>query len=90
MSRKLSAAEKAVQLAVEEQTREIKAELERANRRITRLEGVLRGISATALAAVGEQVVPKPPAPPVQEAPILDGTKVDLAGSDNLGEGRWI
>jgi len=93
MSKKLSVAERAVQAAVEEQTKGLRAEVDAACRRIARLESVLRGISQSALAAVGEAVhvsLPPPPLPVVVEPEIPVGPAVELSPEDNMGAGRWV
>lgn len=94
--KKLSAAEKAVSRAVEEQTKELRDQLAAFGRRVNELEATLRGISATALRVAGEQgqaatvpAAPRPPLPPVAEPPIPEGPKVDLNPGDTMGVGRW-
>ena len=85
-------AAKAFQTAVDEQTRELRAELEKAQRRIQVLERKLRGISQTALGAIGEDSpasTPAPPLPRIEEPLLPDGPSVDLNPGDNLGSGRW-
>lgn len=87
-------AAKAFQSAVDEQTRELRADLERAQRRIQALERKLRGISQTALGAIGEAepsaATPAPPLPRIEEPILPDGPSVDLNPGDNLGAGRWV
>ena len=87
-------AAKAFQTAVDEQTRELRADLERAQRRIQTLERKLRGISQTALGAIGEAETavstPATPLPRFEEPLLPDGPSVDLNPGDNMGSGRWV
>ena len=65
--------------------------LEAAHRRITKLEAVLRAVSATALASISEAAPAAPPRlPPLEEVPVSTGPSVELAHNDTLGEGRWV
>lgn len=89
--KKLSAAERAVRLAVEEETKDIRAELEAEKSKVTRLQSILRNIGIQAMGAVESEPVAAPSvqAPVIEEPPLPQGPSVDLNPADNMGEGRW-
>lgn len=103
MSRKvkpLSKIERAVQALVADEAQEVQRQLDAALARVKYLEGVLGGISRTAYDAVGEgfslvrEKLSLPAALAAQvaaaEQEVPADAPVDLAGQDNLGDGRWL
>lgn len=105
MSKRSEAAQRALQRAIDEGTAALQEELRQKEARIAQLEALLARICAMANVTPGEVAAapqPVPPAPrredlPAEvraalerpiEQPLVDGP--ELAGGDNLGEGRWI
>lgn len=89
---KTNAAEKALKQAIAEETAALQAELRQREAEIARLHGVLSQIGGIVDGVKKAEVVapriapPHRPEPEPEEAP---APTAELAGSDNMGPGRW-
>lgn len=91
------AAERAITRAIEEGTAEIQAQLRAAQQRIGQLEGLLARIATIATQPTvclpdAPKPIPREQLPPEIQAAMASPIEpsLEVAGSDNLGEGRWI
>lgn len=96
-------AEEVIKRAIARETEYLSQQIAEKDKRIRALEAALRGVSESALRAIGVSDSGKPPKleqsgrPEIPKkitenelADIPQGPAVDLDDEDNLGEGRWV
>lgn len=97
-SKRASAAERALERAIEEGTAAVQAELRVARTRITQLEGLLTRIASIATQpTIALPEIPRPSAPAIETLPehLQEHLRnppepLPLDDQDSMGPGRWI